>query len=127
MYTLKHLNDQQELTGETDMEQKKKRNNRPLGTFGALFPNENKRHPLAPHLLGQVEIDSNLFEQLAELYDSGKALRLQVAGWKKASDTTGLPFLTLKMTMPFQPKRQNRFEEDDDEISDPADVFEGFE
>ena len=109
------------------MEQKKKRNNRPLGTFGALFPNENKRHPLAPHLLGHTEIDSTLFEELAELYDSGKALRLQVAGWKKASDATGLPFLTLKMTMPFQPKRQNRFEEDDDEISDPADVFEGFE
>ena len=35
----------------------------------------------------------------------------KVAGWKKASDTTVLPFLTLKMTMPFQPKRQNQFEE----------------
>ena len=125
MYTLKHLNDQQELTGETDMEQKKKRNNRPLGTFGALFPNENKRHPLAPNLLGQVEIDNELFEELVELYDSGKALRLQVAGWKKSSDTTGLPFLTLKMTMPFQPKRQNRFEDADD--SDSDDVFADFD
>ena len=109
------------------MEQKKKRNNRPLGTFGALFPNEKKRHPLAPHLLGQVEIDSNLFEQLAELYDSGKALRLQIAGWKKSSDTTGQPFLTLKITMPFEPKRQNRFEDDDDdENSDSDDVFADF-
>ena len=107
------------------MEQKKKRNNRPQGTFGALFPNENKRHPLAPHLLGQVEIDSNLFEQLAELYDSGKALRLQIAGWKKSSDTTGLPFLTLKITMPFQPMRQNRIEEDDG--IDVDDVFSDFD
>ena len=107
------------------MIQKKKRNNRPLGTFGALFPNENTRHPLAPHLVGQVEIDSNLFEELVELYDSGKALRLQVAGWKKISDTTGQTFLTLKMTMPFQPMRQNRFEEDDD--SDSDDVFADFD
>jgi hypothetical protein len=107
------------------MEQKKKRNNRPLGTFGALLLNEKKRHPLAPHLVGQVEIDNELFEQLAELYDNGKALRLQVAGWKKASDTTGLPFLTLKMTMPFQPKSQNRFEENDD--SDLDDVFADFD
>ena len=107
------------------MEQKKKRNNRPLGTFGALFPNENKRHPLAPHLLGQVEIDSNLFEELVELYDSGKALRLQIAGWKKISDTTGQTFLTLKITMPFTPNRQNRFEEDDG--SDSDDVFADFD
>ncbi len=111
------------------MEQKKKRNNRPNGTFGALFPNENKRHPLAPHLLGHTEIDSNLFEQLAELYDSGKALRLQIAGWKKISDTTGSPFFSIKLTLPFQPKRQNRFDEDedDDDASDPDDVFDGFE
>ena len=107
------------------MEQKKKRNNRPLGTFGALFPNENNRHPQAPHLVGQVEIDSNLFEELVELYDNGKALRLQVAGWKKMSDTTGQTFLTLKMTMPFTPNRQNRFEEDDG--SDSDDVFADFD
>jgi hypothetical protein len=41
------------------------------------------------------------------------------------SDTTGLPFLTLKMTMPFQPKSQNRFEEDDD--SELDDVFADFD
>ena len=107
------------------MMQKKRKQNCPRGSFGKLLPNQNKRHPLAPHLVGQVEIDNELFEQLAELYDNGKALRLQVAGWKKASDTTGLPFLTLKMTMPFQPKSQNRFEEDDD--SDLDDVFADFD
>ena len=116
---------QQEQTGETDMIQKKRKQNCPQRSFGKLLPNQNKRHPLAPHLVGQVEIDNELFEQLAELYDSGKALRLQVAGWKKVSDTTGLPFLTLKMTMPFQPKSQNRFEEDDD--SDLDDVFADFD
>ena len=107
------------------MIQKKRKQNCPRGSFGKLLSNQNKRHPLAPHLVGQVEIDSNLFEQLAELYNSGKALRLQIAGWKKASDTTGQPFLTLKITMPFQPMRQNRFEEDDD--SDSDDVFSDFD
>ena len=107
------------------MNQKKREQNCPRGSFGKLLPNQNKRHPQAPHLVGQVEIDNELFEQLAELYDNGKALRLQVAGWKKVSDTTGLPFLTLKMTMPFQPKSQNRFEEDDD--SDLDDVFADFD
>jgi len=107
------------------MIQKKRKQNCPQGSFGTLLPNQNKRHPLAPNLLGQVEIDNELFEQLIELYDSGKALRLQVAGWKKASNTTGLPFLTLKMTMPFQPKRQNRFEDADD--SDSDDVFADFD
>jgi hypothetical protein len=63
-------------------------------------------------------------EQLAELYDSGKALRLQIAGWKKMSDTTGQTFLTLKLTMPFEPKRQNQFERDDE--SDSDDVFADF-
>jgi len=48
-----------------------------------------------------------------------------VAGWKKASDTTGQPFLTLKMTMPFQPKRLNRFEDEDERDSD--DVFSDFD
>ena len=109
------------------MIQKKRKQNCSRGSFGKLLPNQNNRHPLAPHLVGQVEIDNELFEQLVELYDSGKALRLQVAGWKKASDTTGQPFLTLKMTMPFQPKRQNRFDdEDDDDDSDSDDVFADF-
>ena len=107
------------------MIQKKRKQNCPQGSFGTLLPNQNKRHPLAPNLLGQVEIDNELFEELVELYDSGKALRLQVAGWKKASNTTGLPFLTLKMTMPFQPKRPNRFEDADD--SDSDDVFADFD
>ena len=71
------------------------------------------------------ECHSNLFEELVELYDSGKALRLQVAGWKKKSDTTGQTFLTLKITMPFTPNRQNRFEEDDG--SDSDDVFADFD
>jgi hypothetical protein len=116
---------QQELKGETDMMiQKKRKQNCPRGSFGKLLPNQNNRHPQAPHLVGQVEIDSNLFEELVELYDSGKALRLQVAGWKKKSDTTGQTFLTLKMTMPFQPMRQNQFEQDDD--SDSDDVFADF-
>jgi hypothetical protein len=107
------------------MIQKKKKQNCHQGSFGTLLPNQNKRHPLAPNLLGQVEIDNDLFEQLVELYDSGKALRLQVAGWKKASDTTGQPFLTLKMTMPFKPKRQNRFGDEDE--SDSEDVFADFD
>ena len=107
------------------MIQKKRKQNCPHGSFGTLLPNQNKRHPLAPHLVGQVEIDSNLFEELVELYDSGKALRLQIAGWKKISDTTGQTFLTLKMTMPFTPNRQNRFEEDDD--IDADDVFADFD
>jgi hypothetical protein len=105
------------------MIKKKREQNCPRGSFGKLLLNQNKRHPLAPHLVGQVEIDNELFEQLAELYDNGKA-RLQVAGWKKVSDTTGLPFFTLKMTMPFQPKSQNPFEEDDE--SDLDDVFADF-
>ena len=107
------------------MIQKKRKQNCPRGSFGKLLPNQNNRHPQAPHLVGQVEIDSNLFEELVELYDSGKALRLQIAGWKKKSDTTGQTFLTLKMTMPFQPMRQNRFEEDDD--IDADDVFSDFD
>jgi hypothetical protein len=106
------------------MIQKKRKQNCPRGSFGKLLPNQNNRHPQAPHLVGQVEIDSNLFEQLAELYDSGKALRLQIAGWKKASDTTGQSFLTLKLTMPFEPKRQNQFERDDENDSD--DIFADF-
>ena len=113
---------QQEQIGETDMMiQKKRKQNCPRGSFGKLLPNQKNQHPLAPHLVGQVEIDNELFEQLVELYDSGKALRLQVAGWKKASDTTGQSFLTLKLTMPFEPKRQNQFEQDDE--SDSDDVF----
>ena len=107
------------------MIQKKTKQNCPRDSFGKLLPNQKNRYPLAPHLVGQVEIDSNLFEQIAELYESGKALRLQVAGWKKISDTTGQTFLTLKMTMPFQPMRQNRFEEDDD--IDADDVFADFD
>jgi hypothetical protein len=63
----------------TDMNQKKRNQNCPRGSFGKLLPNQNNRHPQSPHLVGQVEIDSNLFEELVELYDSGKALRLQVA------------------------------------------------
>jgi hypothetical protein len=106
------------------MIQKKRKHNCPRGSFGKLLPNHNNRHPQAPHLVGQVEIDSNLFEELVELYDSGKALRLQVAGWKKISDTTGQAFLTLKITMPFEPKRQNQFEQDDESESD--DVFVDF-
>ena len=115
---------QQEQIGETDMIQKKRKQNCPRGSFGKLLPNHNNRHPQAPHLVGQVEIDSNLFEQLAELYNSDKALRLQIAGWKKVSDTTGQSFLTLKVTMPFEPKRQNQFEQDDE--SDSDDVFADF-
>jgi hypothetical protein len=106
------------------MIQKKRKQNCPRGSFGKLLPNHNNRHPQAPHLVGQVEIDSNLFEQLAELYNSDKALRLQIAGWKKISDTTGQSFLTLKLTMPFEPKRQNQFERDDE--SDSDDVFADF-
>jgi hypothetical protein len=106
------------------MIQKKRKQNCTRGSFGKLLPNQKNQHPLAPHLVGQVEIDSNLFEQLAELYDSGKALRLQIAGWKKISDTTGQTFLTLKMTMPFQPMRQNRF---DDDENDSDDVFADFD
>ena len=116
---------QQELKGETDMMiQKKRKQNCPRGSFGKLLPNQNNRHPQAPHLVGQVEIDSNLFEQIAELYNSDKALRLQIAGWKKVSDTTGQSFLTLKLTMPFEPKRQNQFERVDENDSD--DVFADF-
>ena len=107
------------------MIQKKRKQNCPRGSFGKLLPNQKNRHPQAPHLVGQVEIDSNLFEELVELYDNGKALRLQVAGWKKISDTTGQTFLTLKMTMPFTPNRQNRFEDADDIDSD--DVFSDFD
>ena len=106
------------------MIQKKRKQNCPRGSFGKLLPNQNNRHPLAPHLVGQVEIDNELFEQIAELYVSGKALRLQIAGWKKMSDTTGQSFLTLKLTMPFEPKRQNQFEQDVD--SDSDDVFADF-
>jgi hypothetical protein len=106
------------------MIQKKRKQNCLRGSFGKLLPNQNNRHPLAPHLVGQVEIDNELFEQLVELYDSGKALRLQVAGWKKASETTGQSFLTLKITMPFEPKRQNQFEQNDE--SDSDDVFADF-
>ena len=107
------------------MIQKKRKQNCPRGSFGKLLPNQNNRHPLAPHLVGQVEIDRNLFAELVELYESGKALRLQIAGWKKTSDTTGQTFLTLKMTMPFTRNRQNRFEEDDG--SDSDDVFADFD
>ena len=107
------------------MIQKKRKQNCQRGSFGKLLQNQKNQHPLAPHLVGQVEIDSNLFEQLAELYDSGKALRLQIAGWKKMSDTTGQTFLTLKITMPFTPNRQIRFEEDDE--SDSDDVFSDFD
>jgi hypothetical protein len=115
---------QQEQTGEIDMIQKKRKQNCSRGSFGKLLPNQNNRHPQAPHLVGQVEIDNELFEELVELYDSGKALRLQIAGWKKMSDTTGQTFLTLKLTMPFEPKRQNQFERDDE--SDSDDVFADF-
>ena len=66
-----------------------------------------------------------LILRFVELYDSGKTLRLQIAGWKKKSDTTGQTFLTLKMTMPFTPNRQNRFEDADDIDSD--DVFSDFD
>ena len=107
------------------MIQNKRKQNCPRGSFGKLLPNQKNRHPQAPHLVGQVEIDSDLFEELVELYDNGKALRLQVAGWKKISDTTGQTFLTLKMTMPFTPNRQNRFEDADDIDSD--DVFSDFD
>ena len=106
------------------MIQKKRKQNCPRGSFGKLLPNQKNQHPQAPHLVGQVEIDSNLFEQLAELYNSDKALRLQIAGWKKISDTTGQSFLTLKLTMPFEPKRQNQFEQDYE--SDTDDVFADF-
>ena len=107
------------------MIQKKRKQNCPRGSFGKLLPNQKNRHPQAPHLVGQVEIDSNLFEELVELYENDKALRLQVAGWKKISDTTGQTFLTLKITMPFQPNHQNRFEDADD--SDSDDVFSDFD
>ena len=106
------------------MIQKKRKQTCPRGSFGKLLPNQKNQHPLAPHLVGQVEIDNELFEQIAELYVSGKALRLQIAGWKRMSDTTGQSFLTLKLTMPFEPKRQNQFEQDVD--SDSDDVFADF-
>jgi hypothetical protein len=124
MHTSVHLYNKNKQEKQT-MIQKKKKQTCSRGSFGKLLPNQNNRHPLAPHLVGQVEIDSNLFEQLVELYDSGKALRLQIAGWKKMSDTTGQTFLTLKITMPFTPNRQIRFEDDDE--SDSDDVFSNFD
>ena len=53
------------------------------GSFGALFPNQHKKNPRAPNLMGHLDIDNELLEQLMSLYDGGESIRLQVSAWKK--------------------------------------------
>ena len=82
------------------------------GSFGALFPNQHKKNPRAPNLMGHLDIDNELLEQLMSLHDGGKPIRLQVSGWKKQASITELPYLTIKAQLPFQAKHQS--DDDDD-------------
>lgn len=109
---------QQTNLGEAEMIEKKTKRNQSQGSFGALFPNENKRHHLAPQLVGHVELDKELFEFLIELYDKDKALCLQIAAWKKPSDTNGSPYFSVKLTRPFQSKRAYQYDDRDEFFDD---------
>lgn len=82
------------------------------GSFGALFPNQHKKNPRAPNLMGHLDIDSELIEQLMSRYDGGETIRLQVSAWKKQASGTELPYLTIKAQLPFQGKHQS--DDDDD-------------
>ena len=92
------------------------------GSFGALFPNQHKKNPRAPNLMGHVDIDSELIEQLMSRYDGGETIRLQVSAWKKQASITELPYLTIKAQLPFQTKRQSDNDDDPNSFQYLADL-----
>lgn len=92
------------------------------GSFGALFPNQHKKNPRAPNLMGHLDIDNELLEQLMSLHDGGKPIRLQVSGWKKQASITELPYLTIKAQLPFQAKRQSDNDDDPNSFQYLADL-----
>ena len=92
------------------------------GSFGALFPNQHKKNPRAPNLMGHLDIDNELLEQLMSLHDGGKPIRLQVSGWKKQASITELPYLTIKAQLPFQAKRQCDNDDDPNSFQYLADL-----
>jgi hypothetical protein len=92
------------------------------GSFGALFPNQRKKNPRAPNLMGHLDIDSELLEQLMSLYDGGESIRLQVSAWKKQASGTELPYLTIKAQLPFEAKRQSDNDDDPNSFQYLADL-----
>lgn len=72
------------------------------GPSGALFVNERKTSPNHPDYEGTLELDDELVKCLVEQVKVGETPKLDVKGWKKTSNKTGKPFLSLSPKPPYK-------------------------
>lgn len=62
---------------------------------GALFTNEKKVRPAQPDFEGYVVLDPALMPALHDLWQAGKPMKIDLAGWKKTAQASGKTFLSV--------------------------------
>lgn len=77
---------------------------------GALFHNKAKTHPNAPDVTGDVHLSRDLLKQLMQ--KDGDLVKISLSAWKTEAKTTGLKYLSVIASEPYDTKPKPEEDED---------------
>ena len=80
---------------------------------GALFNVKEKRTPNWPDITGEIFVSRDLLERVMQ--KEGDLIKLAISAWRKEAKLTGIKYLSLSVSEPYEKKAESRSTSEDDE------------